>query len=71
VLKVKYADFHLITRSRTLTSFVTSRAALELISLGLLAALMPVPKSVRLLGITMSALEPDAPDAAAQMSLAL
>jgi hypothetical protein len=41
------------------------------ISLDLLAALILVPKGVRLLGVTLSALQPDAPDAADQICLAL
>jgi DNA polymerase IV len=71
VLKVKYADFHLITRSRTLAAAVADRAALERISLDLLAALMPVPKGVRLLGVTLAALEADGADGPRQMRLAL
>jgi DNA polymerase-4 len=39
---------------------ITSRAELERLGLELLAPLMPVPKGVRLLGITLSALETDA-----------
>ena len=71
VLKVKYADFHQITRSRTLAGTVASRAALEQISLDLLATLMPVPMGVRLLGVTLSTLEADAADGPRQMRLAL
>ncbi len=71
VLKVKYADFHQITRSRTLAGTVASRAALEQISLDLLATLMPVPMGVRLLGVTLSTLEADTADGPRQMRLAL
>jgi DNA polymerase-4 len=59
-LKVKYADFRQITRSRSVPNPITSRAELERLGLELLAPLMPVPKGVRLLGITLSALETDA-----------
>lgn len=55
-LKVKYADFQQITRSRTLIHPVADRAELEQVSLALLSALMPVPKGVRLLGVTLSTL---------------
>ena len=70
-LKVKYADFQTITRSRTLGSAVESREALERVSLELLGALMPVVKPVRLLGVTLSGLEHEAMPASPQMSLAL
>jgi DNA polymerase-4 len=70
-LKVKYADFRQITRSRSLTGTVDSRSVLEEVSLDLLSALFPIRKGVRLLGVTLSALhtddEPDAP----QLSLGL
>jgi DNA polymerase-4 len=68
VLKVKYADFKLITRSRSLVHPVASRAELEQLSLDLLARLMPVPKGVRLLGVTLSSL---GTDTGPQMSLRL
>jgi DNA polymerase-4 len=73
VLKVKYADFQIITRSRTMPSPVASQAELEETSLGLLAQLMPVPKGIRLLGVTLSSLETadDVAVAHPQMSLAL
>ncbi|WP_128547023.1 DNA polymerase IV [Larkinella soli] len=57
-LKVKYADFEQITRSRTAFSPVTQAEVFERISHDLLTALLPVPKGVRLLGVTLSNLEP-------------
>ena len=70
-LKVKYADFAQITRSRSLASPVAGRAEFERTGLDLLAALMPVPKGVRLLGVTLSSLDGEAVPEPAQMSLAL
>jgi DNA polymerase IV len=71
-LKVKYSDFQIISRSRTLAAAVDGREALERISLELLGALMPALKGVRLLGVTLSGLEnEDAADAGPQMKLAL
>ncbi|WP_437124248.1 DNA polymerase IV [Aquibaculum arenosum] len=61
-LKVKYADFRQITRSRTLLQPVASRAELEAVSFALLSALLPVPKGVRLLGVTLSSLLTPAED---------
>jgi DNA polymerase-4 len=72
-LKVKYADFHQITRSRSLAEGVAHRATLEQVSLDLLSALLPVDKGVRLLGITLSALGTAEPPSRPlpQLSLAL
>jgi DNA polymerase IV len=70
-LKVKYADFQQITRTRSQQNPVVSRAELERVSLELLASLMPVPKSVRLLGVTLSTLGADATGCSPQMSLEL
>ncbi|WP_257169716.1 DNA polymerase IV [Bradyrhizobium sp. SRS-191] len=60
-LKVKFADFDIITRSRSVAAAVASRDELERLSLALLQAEMPLPKPVRLLGVSLSSLqEPDA-----------
>ncbi|WP_410052740.1 DNA polymerase IV [Bradyrhizobium sp. SZCCHNR3015] len=53
-LKVKFADFELITRSRTLAGAVGSRSELEGVSAELLKALFPMKKAVRLLGVSIS-----------------
>ncbi len=53
-LKVKFADFRQITRARSFVSPVASRAAFAEAGAGLLAALMPLPLGVRLIGLTLS-----------------
>jgi DNA polymerase-4 len=53
-LKVKFADFELISRSRTVGSTVGSRGQLESASVELLRALFPMDRAVRLLGISIS-----------------
>ncbi len=58
-LKVKYADFQTITRCRTLAAAVASQEQIEQVSFELLAQLMPPPKGIRLLGVTLSSLEPE------------
>ncbi|MBB5729282.1 DNA polymerase IV [Sphingomonas prati] len=55
-LKVKYQDFHQITRARSSLHPVATRPVLDDIARGLLRDLLPVPKGVRLLGVTLSAL---------------
>jgi DNA polymerase-4 len=53
-LKVKFADFELITRSRTLAGAIGSRDELENIAVKLLRMLFPMQKSVRLIGVSIS-----------------
>jgi DNA polymerase-4 len=61
-LKVKYADFQQITRSRTAASAITSRTDFEQVATGLLAAIFPTRKGIRLLGISLSSLGDEADD---------
>src|SRR5580692_10613072 len=55
-LKMKYADFQQITRSRTGQALFSTRAEIEQLSYALLEPLFPVTKGIRLLGITLSSL---------------
>jgi DNA polymerase IV len=56
-LKVKFNDFEIITRSRSVPVAVSSRIDLERLSVALLQNEMPVPKPVRLLGVSVSSLQ--------------
>jgi len=53
-LKVKYRDFRIVTRARSLGRPVAGRAEFLDIGCALLHGLMPLPKSIRLLGLTLS-----------------
>jgi DNA polymerase IV len=53
-LKVKFADFEMITRSRTLANAVGGRDELQNVSVDLLKMLFPMQKAVRLLGVSVS-----------------
>ena len=53
-VKIKYANFQLITRSRSCNEAITSRAVIEQLSLDLLRPLFPPSRAVRLLGVTLS-----------------
>lgn len=53
-VKIKYADFRIATRSRTLTEAVRSREALHRIALDLVRSVYPVHLGIRLLGVTLS-----------------
>lgn len=56
-LKIKFADFAIGSRSRSVPAAVSSRNDLERLAVGLLEAAMPLPKAVRLLGISLSSLQ--------------
>jgi DNA polymerase-4 len=70
-LKVKFADFQQITRSRTLPVPVGSRTDLERVAFDILSREMPPRKAVRLLGVTLSSLTGDAAPADPQLRLTL
>jgi DNA polymerase IV len=53
-VKIKYADFELITRSRSLGRPVANRAELAEMVRSLVASVFPLRKPVRLLGVSMS-----------------
>jgi DNA polymerase IV len=56
-LKVKFADFEIITRSRSVSAVVANRDDLARLAIGLLEDAMPLPKAVRLLGVSLSSLQ--------------
>jgi DNA polymerase IV len=58
-LKARYADFRIVTRSRSLDHNVADRTELAVIAHQLLDQLLPVPMGVRLLGLTLSNLAAD------------
>ena len=70
-LKVKFADFQIITRSRSRVAPISDRSALSSISAELLAAQFPLRKGVRLIGVSISSLCTDSVQVGLQMTLAL
>jgi len=74
-LKVKYADFQQITRSRSMADEIESKEVIRSLSEELLEGIFPLEKGVRLLGVTLSGLntENDEPEEeeSPQLSLAL
>lgn len=71
-LKVKYQDFQIITRSRSLDRPVAGRDEFLAIGTALLRSTLPAPKGIRLLGLTLSNLgEPAAPIMTAAEALEL
>ncbi len=55
-VKVKYADFRQITRSRTISTPITTQAKLRELSVALVRTLYPMPVGVRLVGVSVSKL---------------
>jgi DNA polymerase IV len=70
-LKVKFADFELISRSRTLGGLVGSHSEFESVSAELLKALFPIQKAVRLLGVSISGFKLDEIRGVEQIALGL
>lgn len=73
-LKVKYADyadFQIITRSRTVPGAIRSELELRELADGLLEATFPAPKGIRLLGVTLSSLLDGSDEDEPQLSLSL
>ncbi|KHL26870.1 DNA repair protein [Croceibacterium mercuriale] len=55
-LKLKYNDFQLMTRARSLSVPVTGREQFTEVARALLAEQLPLPRPIRLMGLTLSAL---------------
>ena len=53
-VKVKFADFHQVTRSRSFPVAIAQRGLLQQASVELVRMLLPTMKGVRLLGVTVS-----------------
>ena len=72
-VKIKYADFQIVTRSRTLPVPVASRDELARTSVALVRTIFPLEKRVRLLGVSLSnmAERTGAPPPAPQLTLGL
>ncbi|PDT75789.1 DNA polymerase IV, partial [Sinorhizobium sp. BJ1] len=70
-LKVKYADFSQITRSKTVTAPLKAIGELEEVVGLLLTPIFPPRRGIRLLGVTLSSLERQTSVVAPQLRLAL
>jgi len=68
-LKVKYDDFTLITRSRSFASAVPDKESFTAAGQALLAALHPLPKGIRLLGLGLHNLSESGQDFPLQLGL--
>ncbi len=64
-LKMKYTDFQITTRARSLPHAVRDKAEFTRIAVALLEEQLPLPLPIRLMGVTLSGLESDRVDHAA------
>jgi DNA polymerase IV len=68
-VKVKFADFQQITRSRSFATVIAHHDLLRRASIELVRTLLPTAKGVRLLGVTVSNFDPAPADADAELPL--
>jgi DNA polymerase-4 len=70
-LKVKFGDFTIITRSKSFASMVPDLESFTLAGQALLAALQPLSKGIRLLGLGLHNLSQEAVGEPVQLGLAI
>ena len=70
-VKIKYADFRQVTRSRTLPALIMSRDVLRDVSLGLARTVFPPAIGIRLVGVTLSSFETPDSTSSEQLELGL
>jgi DNA polymerase-4 len=68
--KIKFADFKIATRSRTLPGPVADRETLRTVAVELVRTVYPPRTGIRLLGVTVSNFDAPETATAAQMALA-
>ena len=68
-VKVKFADFRQVTRSRSFSTVIASHDLLHRASIELVRTLLPPAKGVRLLGVTVSNFEQASVNAADELPL--
>ena len=71
-LKLRYADFSLVSRARSVLQAVASKSEFAALGHGLLDDMLPLPQPIRLMGLTLSSLEGETeerPKDTAQLSL--
>ncbi|OCC23687.1 DNA polymerase IV [Croceicoccus estronivorus] len=56
-LKLRYTDFSLVTRARSVTHAVADKEEFRALGQALLEEMLPLPQPIRLMGLTLSSLE--------------
>ncbi|WP_324742214.1 DNA polymerase IV [Tsuneonella sp. CC-YZS046] len=63
-LKLRYSDFSLVTRARSVAQAISGKAEFATIGHALLEEMLPLPQPIRLMGLTLSSLEGQADESA-------
>ena len=66
-VKIKWADFQMSTRSRSMEMTIQSRETLHQVALDLIRSVFPPPKGVRLVGVALSSFRSQTASEAAQL----
>jgi DNA polymerase-4 len=53
-VKIKWANFQISTRSRSMETSIETRDRLHEVALGLIRSVFPPPKGIRLVGVTVA-----------------
>jgi DNA polymerase-4 len=68
-VKVKWADFQISTRSRSMEVTIQTREKLHQLALSLIRSVFPLPKGIRLVGVTLSNFQAQSGSEAAELPL--
>ena len=68
-VKIKWADFQIFTRSRSMEMTIQSREKLHQVALDLIRSVFPPPKGIRLVGVTLSNFQAQSHSGAAELPL--
>jgi DNA polymerase IV len=68
-VKIKWADFQISTRSRSTETTIQTREKLHQLALGLIRSVFPLPKGIRLVGVTVSNFQARSGGEAAELPL--
>jgi DNA polymerase IV len=68
-VKIKWADFQISTRSRSMEMRIQTREKLRQLALELLRSVYPLPKGIRLVGVTLSNFQAQSGSEAAELPL--
>jgi DNA polymerase-4 len=66
-VKIKWADFQISTRSRSMEMTIETREKLHQVALDLIRSVFPPPKGVRLVGVSLSNFRSQIPSEVAEL----
>ena len=68
-VKIKWSDFQISTRSRSMQMTIQTREKLRQLALDLIRSAFPPPKGIRLVGVTLSNFQAQSASEAAELPL--